>query len=561
MLGVTRRTFLSACGGATVGACAAATRGAAQQATDSRSARQIELDCRWIETTLGGTRVKLRTYNGELPGPLLEMRAGETVRIQLANSLTPYDSRGWTGNHNVPHRLDSTNLHLHGMDVVPHLFEPIGTTNPLASMIAIGPGRRKEYVFRLPADHAPGFYWYHPHLHGSTAVQAVSGMAGGIVVRGAIDEVPAIKAARELFLVVSDIGLFPSETTPDLWIYEPVQNSVWNTLTNTVSRWNAAKGAMEPDPSLKGGFTTGDYKLRYYLVNGKPFYKEEHNNDQQRQPIGTQMPVPRFALRPGEVVRFRMLNANSDNLMPIVVEGHEMHLIALDGVNFPRTQTIPPRWIGGSYGMEQVLLAPSNRAEFLIRAGTPGIYRIVQLSQSQQFLVSPFKVIAEIEVAGQPIDPPMAVPDALPVPKREYPLIDPGEITERRSVVFTGMFPGVLNPIIGLDFTLNNNLYDERAVPIVASLGSAEEWELSVPDMSHGGSEGHPFHIHVNAFEVVSINGQPQTPVRVKDTQWIDANTTVVIRMRFREFAGKTVFHCHILPHEDTGMMQNLLIV
>jgi suppressor of ftsI len=266
-------------------------------------------------------------------------------------------------------------------------------------------------------------------------------------------------------------------------------------------------------------------------------------------------------MKPGEVVRFRMLNANSDNLMPVVVEGHDVYLIALDGVNLLQTQKLPSRPIDGAYGSQQLLLAPSNRAEFLIRAGEPRTYRIVQLPQSQQFLASPFKVLAEIEVAGPPVVPPMALPDALPRPAREYPLIDPSEIRQRRSVVFTGMVPGVLNPIVGLDFTLNNNLYDERAVPVVASLGTAEEWELSVPDMNHGGAEGHPFHVHVNAFEVVSIGNQPQSPVLVKDTQWIDPNTTVVIRMRFREWAGKTVFHCHILPHEDTGMMQNLLIV
>ena len=57
-------------------------------------------------------------------------------------------------------------------------------------------------------------------------------------------------------------------------------------------------------------------------------------------------------MAPGEVVRFRVLNACSDNLMPIVVEGHEMHLIALDGVNFPAPRTMPVyteyqrRWSG-----------------------------------------------------------------------------------------------------------------------------------------------------------------------------------------------------------------------
>jgi suppressor of ftsI len=280
----TRRGFLRSCGAM---AAASAARVGATQTADVKSAREIDLECRWIETTLDGKHVKLRSYNGQVPGTLLEMRPGETVRIRLRNALTPYSSKLWTGNHNVPHRLDSTNLHLHGMDVVPHLFEPVGTTNPLASMIAIGPGQRKDYVFELPADHAPGFYWYHPHLHGSTAVQAVSGMAGGIVVRGAIDEVPAIKAAREVLLVVSDIGLFPSETVPDLWVYEPVQNSIWNTLKSAVFRLNQSTGQMEPDTKLKGGFTTGDYKLRYFLINGRPFFKEEHNDGKPQQPIGT----------------------------------------------------------------------------------------------------------------------------------------------------------------------------------------------------------------------------------------------------------------------------------
>ena len=84
-------------------------------------------------------------------------------------------------------------------------------------------------------------------------------------------------------------------------------------------------------------------------------------------------------MRPGEVVRFRMLNACSDNLMPIAVEGHEMNLIALDGINFGAPRTIPAYGPGGP---EQVLLAPANRAEFLIKGNaTPGIYKVLQRAQ------------------------------------------------------------------------------------------------------------------------------------------------------------------------------------
>src|SRR5205807_616394 len=61
------------------------------------------------------------------------------------------------GSHNVPHMFDSTNLHLHGLDVLPHLFEPLGTGNPLAKMIDIMPGESYDYEFRIPDDQPPGF--------------------------------------------------------------------------------------------------------------------------------------------------------------------------------------------------------------------------------------------------------------------------------------------------------------------------------------------------------------------------------------------------------------------
>ena len=546
--------------------------------TTGTAERQYELTAQWLETELDGTPVRLRSYNGQVPGPLLEVQPGETLRILVRNQLTHYDSSQWNGDHNVPHMFDMTNLHLHGMDVTPHLFDPVGTADPLAEMIAIHPGTEFEYIFQIPDDHPPGLCWYHPHHHGSTVVQAVSGMAGGLVVRGPIDAVPEIAAAREIFLVVNDIGLFPSEEDPSIYTYEPVQNSIWNTFASQVEFWNPAEQKLEPAPHLNGGFTTGDYKLRYYLVNGQPFFKEEHNfeptppdykppadcpmlTSNQQDPIATQLAVPRFTLQPGEVVRFRMLNANSDDLMPVVVEGHALHLIALDGVNFPAPRTIDVKPIDGKFGDEQLLLAPANRAEFLLQAGAPGVYQIVQLEQCVQFLRSVRRVIAEIEVAGDPIDPPMAIPSTLPAPARHYPLIDPAEVKRRRNIVFSMAFPGVLNPIVGVDFMINNGVYDEHAIPQVMDVDSAEEWILSIPDDHHGGSEGHPFHIHVNSFEVISIDGKEQPPGTIQDTIWVGASSEVVIRMKFRQWTGKSVYHCHILPHEDTGMMQNLLII
>lgn len=513
----------------------------------------IELETAIKEMVLDGHRVRLRAYNGQIPGPTMTIVPGQTLRVRLINKLPPYDSSQWGGDHNVPHGLDATNLHVHGLDVIPHIFEPLGTSDPLASQIVVGPGEQKDYVFEIPENHPPGFDFYHPHKHGATAVQVVSGLAGGIIVRGAIDEVPEIKAAREVLLVMQDIGLFQSESDPNLWTYEPVQNAMWQTFGGYVT----INGERT---NLRGGFTTGDYKLRYYLLNGEPFFRETHNDspDEATEPVGTQLPVQRFTLAPGEVVRFRMLNGNSDNLMPIVVDGHAVHQIAMDGTNFPAVRTIPARAAGDK--SEQILLASANRTDFLLKASqTPGIYRIRQLAQKQQFLASEEKVIAEIEVAGAPKD--MALPDKLPIPARAYPLIEASEIKRIRVIEFTGNTPAFINTVVGGDYLINNAIYDEKEVPVVVNLNDAEEWHLVVGASHHGGAEGHPFHIHVNAFEVVSVNGVALPPGTIQDTVWVGVGQTVVIRMRFKQWTGKSVFHCHILPHEDVGMMQNFLIV
>jgi suppressor of ftsI len=529
-----------------------------------------QLEAKWITKTLNGRRVMLRSYNGQVPGPLLTARPGETLNIRLKNSLfaprnTP--SRGaippglstkWNGDHNVPHHFEVTNLHTHGFDTIPHLFAPLGTSDPASSMIAVSPGESFDYAFPLPEDHPPGFYWYHPHHHGSTAVQAVTGMAGGIIIYGDVDEVPEIKAARDIPLVINDIGLFPHETTPGLWLYNPTQNAIWQTFGGNVTIYDPAAKKNVPT-KLKGGFTTGDYPVRYYLLNGQPFFEETHNPNISTQPLGAQLPYQKITVAPGEVVRFRMLNACSDNFMPIMIEGHDVHLIAFDGVNFPAPRTVPAP--SGDCPAPQFSLAPSNRAELLIKgSSTPGTYRIMELAQAEQFLASDAKVIAVIEVAGAAKN--MNLPATLPTPGRYYPLIKPEEIKRERTLVFNADFPGTKNPYVGLDFQINGRLYDEHVVPADdrVKLDTAEQWTIEVPGHDHGGTEGHPFHIHVDHFEVISVGGTQLPPGTIHDTIWVPKNTKVVIRLRFIGFRGKSVYHCHILPHEDTGMMQNFLI-
>ncbi|MEM7317179.1 MAG: multicopper oxidase domain-containing protein [Planctomycetota bacterium] len=136
----TRRQVVTGSAAAVLGAASTTSNVLAQtNPTDAAADADgwIELEAAFKEMTMDGHRVRLRAYNDQIPGPTLTITPGEKLRVRLKNSLTPYDSSGWNGDHNVPHELDHTNLHFHGMDVAPHLFVPVGTSDPLSPMILI----------------------------------------------------------------------------------------------------------------------------------------------------------------------------------------------------------------------------------------------------------------------------------------------------------------------------------------------------------------------------------------------------------------------------------------
>ena len=112
-----------------------------------------------------------------------------------------------------------------------------------------------------------------------------------------------------------------------------------------------------------------------------------------------------------------------------------------------------------------------------------------------------------------------------------------------------------MNPSVGMAFLINGQSYQGDRLDTTVKLNTIEDWEIS-----NTGVMDHPFHIHGNAFQVVSRNGQPESLLAWRDTVLVPRGETVRIRIPFRDFAGKTVYHCHILDHEDLGMMGNLVI-
>jgi suppressor of ftsI len=502
--------------------------------TESVPVDAYTLQVGYSERELAGLSIRTRTYNASLPGPLMVTRPGHVLRVTLANSLPPDPAvvapEGIDGENN-PNHFNTTNLHMHGMQVVPHLFAPVGTSDPASRMIAIASGQSLTYDFQLPDDHPAGLYWYHPHHHGSATVQVGGGMAGLILVKGAIDEVPEIAAAHDELLAIQNIKINPLAGGKDLWGWEPIAYR----------------------PADQGGyyFTT---QMELITANGRPVLAIDRRG---KKLVATKQPLPTYQMRPGEVMRLRILNGTDGIPMPIVLPGFEMYLIGQDGINLLRPERV------GEDLKSALRMAPGNRNEVLIRAPlkstTSTLTALPQMPESPKVLSeamgemmsSPEIALASFVVSGAPAN--MSIPERLPTPKREYPLIRDDEIVQRRKVVFT-MKNGVRSILTGIEFLIGGQLYSETRIDNTVRLGTAEEWALV------NNSDGiHPFHIHVNSFEVIGMPGNPDYH-RLHDTVWLAPFSELKMRTRFKTWQGKTVYHCHILPHEDSAMIANFMI-
>ena len=520
--------------------------------------------------SLGGFPMKTRTYNGSTVGPTIEVHPGQTLSVTIKNNLPPNPAvvvpsgeqtrivpqyrnahemmmgrpsgtqsvSGTIDPMNNPHDLNTTNLHVHGIQTTPHLFEPVGTSDPNSMMIAVTPGTTYHYALPVPADHPSGLFWYHPHHHGSTDVQVSGGMAGLIVVRGAIDQVPEIASMREIFVVVQNINVNLNPAT-NIYEYEPVPYA------------SPAAGGYNDFPEFSM-FTTNGQAIGWY------------NNNTGAGP--TQLPVPQFQMRPGEIVRVRFLNGTNGFYLPLVLPGMTSYVIAWDGINLLAPVQTPMDYTGtvtpaNMQSVNAVLTSPANRLELLVEApSTPGTYTLSSAAQNAFSVMFPAMPIAQFVVSGNPVS--MTIPAALPTPTREYPLIADSEIVNRRTLTFN---QSVTQPagfeinLTGFWVWIGNAQYDEMRIDQTVTAGTAEEWTVLNPT-----SCAHPFHLHVNSFQVTQINGAAVTP-QFYDTFNVPPGTTgspgsITFRVRFKEFRGKAVYHCHILPHEDTGMMNNLQI-
>jgi FtsP/CotA-like multicopper oxidase with cupredoxin domain len=235
-------------------------------------------------------------------------------------------------------------------------------------------------------------------------------------------------------------------------------------------------------------------------------------------------------MAPGETQLWRLANIGAAIFYELHLDGHTFHVIAEDG---------NPVWNVRS--ADALVLPPGKRFDVLVQGGEAGTYAFKTLLYDQGRHVYPEVQLSTLTIEGT-AQPPVTLPASVAAGGD----LDSAPVAAKRDIFFSDDWDLPGPPI----YKVNGKLFDPSRVDEQVALGTVEEWTIY-----NVTPEQHPFHIHVNDFQVVSVNGQPYNAAGLQDVVVIPPNGKVVIRNPFMDFPGKFVFHCHILYHEDHAMM------
>lgn len=245
--------------------------------------------------------------------------------------------------------------------------------------------------------------------------------------------------------------------------------------------------------------------------------------------------MPTIYLRPGETQRYEIANMSADDFYKLAILGQKLHIISRDGNTLDQVTDV-----------DSELMAPGDRIQILIQGGMWGTYEIQSLAFDEGFDHYTTQTFMKLVVQGFPM-----LPKKLPTKLLPYENLKDAHIDNVRVLTFS--IGGTDdNPI----FLLDGREFNPDVVNQTMFLDTTEEWRLV-----NDSREVHPFHIHINPFQVISVNGVPVDRHGYDDTFPIPAKGEVVIRTRYKDFDGKYVLHCHILFHEDHGMMQIVEVI
>jgi len=249
--------------------------------------------------------------------------------------------------------------------------------------------------------------------------------------------------------------------------------------------------------------------------------------------------APILSARQGERERWRVVNACVSRFLSLRLDGQGLHLLGMDSGR--NTEPEP---------VDEVRLAPGNRADLLVDAASgTSILRTTPVDRGSMpgMMGGPAATGADLavfEVTGDPVDAPP------PVPRQGTPRDLRDEVVTGRREITLAMGMGGGMGAQGMSFTIDGREFDANRVDTSVNLGAVEEWTLvNTSPMNH------PFHLHVWPMQVVDYPGTSIDRPIWRDVVDLPARSRVRVRIPFEDFTGTTVYHCHILDHEDLGMM------
>lgn len=441
-------------------------------------------------------------YKGNFKAPTLAVYPGDKLEVTLHNKL------GISGL--TPNRI---NLHFHGLNVSPN-----APADDVLNLLA-APSETIDYRFTIPRSQPPGLYWYHPHSHGEAYWQVTSGMSGAIIVRSRTKS-----TIPQRLLILRDEQVVPNI----MWIPRYARKGTWKMEKQLAMKLGLhALSPNDPDDAGSASACTPEHQLRVTVE-------------------GTDNGVIRVR---GQTL-IRALNASAGRIFDLEVPGQKVGLVARDGYPVSLYPGTPE-----TLWLTHIVLPPGGRADFLLSPPSEhDILRSRCYDGGPGGDLNPPVTIARIE----PSKGWTAVSDqATPTAPTARPLPRP---TRERVIVLTE------DPDA---FYVNGRAFEMRTMQplFVARSGTVEKWLIL-----NKTDEVHAFHTHQIHFaalaDAASLAGYRVwtdtllvPPRKLMGKQSIPGRATILVDFRGPDVRGIFPIHCHMLDHEDGGMMALIRVI
>ncbi|MGB0006037.1 MAG: multicopper oxidase domain-containing protein [Candidatus Sulfotelmatobacter sp.] len=509
---------------------------------------KVELTARNAKQADGSTRYCYIDENGA-ESPTLRVNPGDLVVLTLKNDLTAFGPDALTAAHQHMHMeagknenscasnlmtRESTNLHFHGLTIPPvcHQDDVLHTS--------VQPGDAPfEYRFRIPENEPPGLYWYHPHIHGFTKEQVLGGASGAIIVEGIERADKAVAGLPERVLVIRDQDLLNPNAPPSKW--EPVVPKMLFDRDGDAA--NTGTGFGKPAKDLSINFVPVPYPDYHPAI---------------------------IEMKPDEQQLWRVVNASGITYLNLEVlfgrTPQPLGLVAIDGVPL-NANGLPLDFVDTQTHLG---VPPGARVEFIVKGPPAGVSALLvtkTVNTGPSGENDPNRALATITVSKDALEPSSVLPATpQPLPASQLPWLGSVAPVRVRRLYFSEKLLDPNNPNSATEFYITVDgqtpaQFDPKSgVPnIIAKQGTVEDWIIE-----NRSSELHAFHIHQLHFMLIDYRGRPVNEPFLRDTvnvPYFDGKTldypSVRLRMDFRDpnTVGDFVYHCHLLEHEDGGMM------